>query len=111
MSEESVSRLQKLRFLRRVQQRQLAQTDRWIEQEERRQAALAERQPPPPLPDWVVEQGIGEGRRAIGVHQGFCRPSGTRVKAISRDQAVSLLAEDSALACQLCRPDTALGLL
>ncbi|WP_413754359.1 hypothetical protein NRF20_43715 [Streptomyces sp. R-74717] len=24
--------------------------------------------------------GIGEWRRAIGVHQGFCQPSGARVK-------------------------------
>ncbi|MFF1834884.1 DUF6233 domain-containing protein [Streptomyces sp. NPDC058231] len=65
----------------------------------------------PPPPDWVVEQGIGVGRRPVAVHQGFCRPTGSRVKTISREQALTLLAEDGRLACQNCRPDTELGVL
>ncbi|MFD4947955.1 DUF6233 domain-containing protein [Streptomyces sp. NPDC058409] len=32
-------------------------------------------------------------------------------RATSRDQALSLIAEDAALACQMCRSDTALGVL
>ncbi|WP_443034879.1 DUF6233 domain-containing protein [Streptomyces sp. BE133] len=65
-----------------------------------------------PTPDWGGRAGRGEGRHAIiGVHQGFCRPSGATVKTDSREQAADLLTEDSALACRLCRPDTVLGLL
>ncbi|WP_406309812.1 DUF6233 domain-containing protein [Streptomyces sp. NBC_00623] len=111
MSEDSGSRLEQLRFLERVREQDLARARSWRQAEEQRLAELAARQPLPPPPDWMVEQGIGVGRRPVAVHQGFCRPTGPRVKAISREQALSLLAEDTALACQLCRPDTALGVL
>ncbi|MFE4647720.1 DUF6233 domain-containing protein [Streptomyces sp. NPDC056707] len=111
MSEDSVSRLEQLRFLERVREQDLARARSWRQAEEQRLAELAARQPPPPPPDWVVEQGIGVGRRIVAVHQGWCRPAGPRVKGISREEALSLVAEDTALACQMCRPDTELGVL
>lgn len=106
-----MQRLDLLRFLERVQERDLARTRWWIDREERRLAEVAARQPPPPPPDWVVEQGIGVGRRTVAVHQGWCTMAGSRTKAIPRDQALRLLGEDNRLACQHCRPDTELGVL
>lgn len=111
MSEESESKLDQLRFLERVREQDLARARTWRQAEEQRLAELAARQPPPAPPDWVVEQGIGVGRRVVAVHQGWCRMSGSRTQSIPRDQALRLLAEDSARACQQCRPDTALGVL
>lgn len=110
MSEESSSRLEQLRFLERVREQDLARARGWREAEERRLAELAARLPPPPPPDWVVEQGIGQGRRIVAVHQGYCRPAGPRVRPVGADEARRLLDADSGLACQLCRPDTELGL-
>ncbi|MET8826060.1 hypothetical protein ABZX40_13390 [Streptomyces sp. NPDC004610] len=53
---ESVSRLDLLRFLERVQERDLARTRRWIAEEEEReteqQRGAAAR---PPRPDWLIE--------------------------------------------------------
>ncbi|WP_371800422.1 DUF6233 domain-containing protein [Streptomyces sp. NBC_01707] len=51
------------------------------------------------------------GRRIVAVHQGWCRPAGPRVKGISREQALSLVAGDTALTCQRCQPDTQLSVL
>ncbi|MFJ4837148.1 DUF6233 domain-containing protein [Streptomyces sp. NPDC088746] len=108
---ESVSRLDLLRFLERVQVGDLARTRQWIADEEQRQAEIAARHAPPPPPDWIVEQGIGVGRRIVAVHQGWCRMSGKRTSPITRDEALRLLAADSGMACQQCRPDTELGVL
>lgn len=108
---ETVQRLDLLRFLERVQERDLARTRQWIEQEEQRLAEVASRLPPPPPPDWVVEQGIGVGHQVVAVHQGWCRMAGRRVQPVPRDEAVRLLAEDTDRACQQCRPDTELGVL
>lgn len=106
-----MSRLELLRFLERVQLQQLDQTRRWIHQEEQRLVEDAARHAPPPPPDWVLEQGIGIGRRVVAVHQGWCRMTGKRTSAIPREAARRLLDEDSGLACQQCRPDTDLGVL
>jgi len=111
VSEESPPRLDLLRFLERVQLQQLDQTRHWIHQEEQRQAEHAARHPLPEPPDWIVEQGIGVGRRVVAVHQGWCRMSGKRTSAITRDEALRLLGEDPERACQQCRPDTELGVL
>ncbi|MGQ4453196.1 DUF6233 domain-containing protein [[Kitasatospora] papulosa] len=108
---EKISRLDLLRFLERVQERDLARTRQWIADEEQRQAEIAARQAPPPPPDWIVEQGIGAGRRIVAVHQGWCRMSGKRTQPITQDEALRLLGEDPERACQQCRPDTELGVL
>ncbi|WP_097866553.1 DUF6233 domain-containing protein [Streptomyces sp. rh34] len=111
MNEQAVPRLDLLRFLERVQERDLARTRDWIAAEERRLAERAARLPPASPPDWVLQGGIGAAGGPAAVHQGFCQPVGARVRAISVDEARRLLAADTGLACQLCRPDTALGLL
>ncbi|MFD9763208.1 DUF6233 domain-containing protein [[Kitasatospora] papulosa] len=111
MSEESPPRLDLLRFLERVQKRDLARTRQWIQQEEQRLAEAAARQPPPAPPDWIVEQGIGVGHQIVAVHQGWCTMAGRRVQPVPRDEALRLIAEDTGRACQQCRPDTDLGVL
>ncbi|MFE7393719.1 DUF6233 domain-containing protein [Streptomyces sp. NPDC057582] len=43
-------------------------------------------------------------------HRGDCFAAGKRLRAISRKQALAALA-GGAPACEVCRPDTALGAL
>ncbi|RLV66331.1 hypothetical protein STAN_1852 [Streptomyces sp. CBMAI 2042] len=107
--QEEVPRLDLLRFLERVQERDLARTRGWIKTEEERLAEAAARRPPPPPPDYVVQNGLGRGPALV--HQGFCEPLGARVRAATADEARRLLDADAGLTCQLCRPDTELGLL
>jgi hypothetical protein len=108
---DNVPRLEFLRFLRRVQEQQIQQTDRWIAAEERRAAgaARAERVRPPADPAYALAHGIGESRRPFEVHTGECR-MGKRTKPVTEEEARRALAE-GVEACQFCRPDTALGLL
>ncbi|MFB6873781.1 DUF6233 domain-containing protein [Streptomyces sp. NPDC056323] len=108
---DSPSRLVMLRFLKRVQEQQLAQTDRWIADEERREAERQQgEERRPPTPDWVMELSIGVGAQPIEVHAGHCYAIGKRRRAISREQALAALAE-GIRACAHCRPDTELGVL
>jgi hypothetical protein len=102
------SRLALLRFLERVQRRDLARTQRWIAEEERREAerqrGLTSR---PPAPEWLLEWGLS-GRDAVYVHVGDCWNAGSRSKGIERDAARRALA-DGVKPCPQCRPDSALG--
>ncbi|MFD4475976.1 DUF6233 domain-containing protein [Streptomyces sp. NPDC058471] len=105
-----LTRLDLLRFLRRVQAGDLARTDRWIVEEEQREAErIRGEQRRPPTPDWLIEKGIG-GRNAVYVHRGGCWSGRKRTEAITRDQARQELTAGTD-ACPHCRPDTALGLL
>ncbi|MFJ9038028.1 DUF6233 domain-containing protein [Streptomyces sp. NPDC102406] len=115
MSDASpATRLDLLRFARRVVEQQarhqLAQIDRWISDEERRQVeqenAAARR---PPIPDWVIERGLN-ARHSVYVHVGGCPTAGKRCKAATEGQARQALAA-GVDACPHCRPDTALGVL
>ncbi|MFD9075334.1 DUF6233 domain-containing protein [Streptomyces lasiicapitis] len=102
--------LNQLRFLERVQERDLARTRRWIADEERRQSeriqGLAAR---PPAPDWLIEQGL-DGRAPVYVHAGGCHMAGKRSRGVTQDQARRALYE-RVDACPHCRPDTELGVL
>ncbi|WP_037814508.1 DUF6233 domain-containing protein [Streptomyces sp. NRRL S-1022] len=110
-----LTRLDMLRFARRVVERQaarqLALMDRWIADEERREAErqrrLAVRQA---APEWAIERGLN-GRSAVYVHVGGCTGAGGRAKGVGREQAVRALTDRGVPACPLCRPDTALGIL
>lgn len=109
-----LTRLDLLRFLERVQERDLARTRKWIEDEERGQAErIRGEQARPPAPDWLIEQGIGQGRPPVYVHAGHCdmTPKPPRAKAITREQAWRGLTVDQVDACPHCRPDTELGVL
>ncbi|MGX1907677.1 DUF6233 domain-containing protein [Streptomyces phaeochromogenes] len=110
MNDNPVPRLAMLRFLERVQERDLARTRRWIEDEERREAERQRgMQARPPDPDWLIEQGIN-GRAAVYVHVGDCHMAGRRSRGVVRDHARQALTE-GVNACPHCRPDTRLGIL
>ncbi|MGW6866484.1 DUF6233 domain-containing protein [Streptomyces sp. NPDC054901] len=110
MSENSSSRLELLRFLEKVQVKDLQRTRDWITAEEQREAAEARRRPADPPPEWLVEHGIGTGRPAVRVHTGDCWDTRSRCKPVDRETARRALGE-GVQACPHCRPDTVLGLL
>lgn len=104
------SRLEKLRIVRGFLAHQLDQVDRWITEEQQRQAEKARgEQARPPAPDWLIEQGL-DGRAAVYVHVGGCHMAGKRSRGVSQDQARQALYQQVD-ACPHCRPDTALGVL
>jgi hypothetical protein len=111
MDDPGVSRLALLRFLERVQERDLARTRRWIADEEAREAERrvgeARRLP---APDWLIELGLNRDSPAVQVHVGDCWNAGKRTRGIRRDEALRALA-DGVKACGVCRPDSELGFL
>ncbi|MCX5052127.1 MULTISPECIES: DUF6233 domain-containing protein [unclassified Streptomyces] len=111
MNDPVPSRLALLRFLERVQERDLARTRRWIADEERREGERQHGiQARPPAPEWLIELGLNRHTPPVYVHAGDCWNAGKRSRAISRDQARRALA-DGVKACPQCQPDTALGML
>ncbi|WP_060905261.1 DUF6233 domain-containing protein [Streptomyces scabiei] len=111
MHDSSPSRLDLLRFLERVQQRDLDRTRRWIAAEEQReQERRRGEERRPPAPDWLIEQGLNRDAVPVYVHVGGCHMAGKRSRAAARDQAVRALTE-GVTPCPHCRPDTELGLL
>ncbi|NXY93483.1 hypothetical protein HYE82_03480 [Streptomyces sp. BR123] len=110
MSDSSASRLDQLRFLEKVQVRDLERTRSWIADEEQRLAIVEARQPSAPSPDWLIEQGIGVGRRPVRVHVGGCWDASKRCHPATVDQARQALV-GGVEACPHCRPDTELGVL
>ncbi|MFI6561335.1 DUF6233 domain-containing protein [Streptomyces sp. NPDC050534] len=111
MNDPVLSRLELLRFLQRVQERDLARTRRWIAEEERREA---ERQrglnARPPAPQWLIDVGLNPQSPPLFVHVGDCWMTGKRSRAVSQEQARRALT-DGVKACRQCQPDTALGML
>ncbi|MFI1726456.1 DUF6233 domain-containing protein [Streptomyces sp. NPDC020489] len=111
MHDSSPSKLVLLRFLERVQERDLARTRRWIIDEERREAERRRSiEARPPAPDWLIEQSLNRTTPPVYVHVGGCHMAGKRSKGATREQAVRALA-DGVDACPHCRPDTDLGIL
>jgi hypothetical protein len=105
------SRLALLRFLERVQERDLARTRQWIANEERREAEQRRgRKARLPSPEWLIEAGLNPQGPPVFVHVGDCWMAGKRSRAVSREQARRALA-DGVTACRQCQPDAALGML
>ncbi|MCX5253665.1 DUF6233 domain-containing protein [Streptomyces canus] len=111
MNDTGPSRLAMLRFLERVQERDLDRTRQWIADEEKREAdrqrGLERR---PPAPDWLLEVGLNRDSPPVQVHVGGCWNSGKRTRGIDRGEALRALA-DGVKACGVCRPDSELGFL
>nr|WP_241844825.1 DUF6233 domain-containing protein [Streptomyces silvensis] len=64
----------------------------------------------PPVPDWVIEAGIGDGP-ATYVHAGDCYAAkGHRMRGVTREQARRALYEQVP-ACPHCQPDSRLRVL
>ncbi|MFI1677031.1 DUF6233 domain-containing protein [Streptomyces sp. NPDC020607] len=105
-----LTRLDLLRFLERVQERDLARTRTWIADEERREAERTRgEQARPPAPDWLIEGGAG--RPPIYVHTGDCHMAGKHTRSATAEQARHALTAGRVAACPHCRPDTPLGVL
>ncbi|MET7722934.1 DUF6233 domain-containing protein [Streptomyces mirabilis] len=111
---DSPSRLDLLLFARRVVEQQaltsLAQLERWIAEERRRDAArqhAEEREQQ--RPEWLVQYGLNR-RNVESVHMGDCwvAAKSGRCRPVTREQAVDAL-RHQVPACTHCRPDTALG--
>ncbi|MFE9287855.1 DUF6233 domain-containing protein [Streptomyces olivaceus] len=111
MNDPGSTRLALLRFLERVQERDLERTRHWIADEERReqerQRSVRDRPVPP---DWLLEQGLNRSSPPVQVHCGDCWNEGKRTIGISLDEARRALTE-GVRACGACRPDSRLGLL
>ncbi|MFB8101363.1 DUF6233 domain-containing protein [Streptomyces sp. NPDC056007] len=112
---EEPSRLAMLRFARRVveqqAEQQLAQLDRWIADEERRETErqAGEARRAAAEPQWTI--GLTQDGRPEEVHAPDCRMAGQRRRpTVTVDQAREALGQGVA-ACTFCRPDTELGLL
>lgn len=112
MFDSPEGRLKALYFLRRVQARDLARTDRWIALWEQRAAEWVRRAPKPAAPEWCVQYGVG-GRavRPAMVHTSQCWAPGASMEGISRDQAIEALTSGGVPPCFLCRPESELGVL
>ncbi|GGT29437.1 DUF6233 domain-containing protein [Streptomyces chromofuscus] len=116
MNDTPPSRLELLRFARRVVVQQataaLAQLDRWIADEQRRESERrrADEMRPPP-PEWLVERGLNKSN-LVAVHAGECWVAARNDRCVgaSRAQALDALRRQVP-ACPHCRPDTALGFL
>ncbi|MGI5378525.1 DUF6233 domain-containing protein [Streptomyces sp. CA-251387] len=109
MNDPVLPRLALLRFLERVQLRDLERTRRWIAEEERREAESRRgRAARPPAPDWLIEQSLSRDVPPVYVHVGGCHMAGKRSKGVAREQALRALA-DRVDPCPHCRPDAALG--
>ncbi|MEV5646218.1 DUF6233 domain-containing protein [Streptomyces flaveolus] len=111
MNDPGPTRLVLLRFLERVQLRDLERTRRWIADEERREAEHQrgiEARPAPPA--WLLERGLNGHSPPVYVHAGDCWNAAKRSKGITQDEARRALA-DGIKPCPQCRPDTTLGVL
>ncbi|MFJ9119432.1 DUF6233 domain-containing protein [Streptomyces sp. NPDC102394] len=89
----------------------LARIDAKIEALRLRQAEAEHgRRTRPRPPEWIVELGIGTGRRPVQVHAGNCHMAGSRRRPVGRDEARRLLAT-GLTACTHCRPDVQLDVV
>ncbi|MEU9480765.1 DUF6233 domain-containing protein [Streptomyces sp. NPDC048191] len=110
------SRLDLLHFARRVVVQQataaLSQLDRWIADEERREAERRQgEERRPPAPAWLIQYGLNRSN-IDAVHTGECWAAAKsgRCRPVSREQALDALRQNVP-PCVHCRPDTELGLL
>ncbi|MFI5690151.1 DUF6233 domain-containing protein [Streptomyces sp. NPDC051636] len=114
--EQPLSRLDALRFARRVVEqqavRQLRLIDRWIADEERREIErLQGEEMRPGPPDWLIQYGLNRSN-VDAVRAGDCWAAAKsgRCRPASRLQAIDAL-RGQVPPCIHCRPDTALGIL
>jgi hypothetical protein len=104
--------LEKLRFLYRVQLGQVAQTERWIEAELAKVRERAARRPLPEGPQYVLSfLRVGGKATADSVHLGDCRMTSHHTKPLDEGQARQAITSGGIRACEICRPDSELGVL
>ncbi len=83
-----------------------------IAEVETREAALRPVRQLPEGPGWVLSF-LREGGRPVpdSVHIGDCRLAARHRKPLSRDEARRALTDGGIRACEICRPDSELGIL
>ncbi|WP_328941507.1 DUF6233 domain-containing protein [Streptomyces sp. NBC_00250] len=113
MNDEPTSpELEKLRFLYRVQLGQVAQTERWIEAELAKVRERAARLPLREGPEYVLSYlRVGGKATADSVHLGDCHMTSHHTKPLDREQARQAITSGGIRACEICRPDSELGVL
>ncbi|MCA1217074.1 DUF6233 domain-containing protein [Streptomyces sp. 8L] len=109
---DSSPRLAALHFLLRVQERDLARTRRWIEDEEQAVAAQDRRRAKeearrPPAGEWLLDHR----RRPPLLHQGYCWELTAGMRPVTRAQALEALTVGGVQPCPGCHPARELGLL
>ena len=113
MTDEPTSpELEKLRFLYRVQLGQVAQTERWIAVELGKLRERAARLPRQEGPEYVLSYLRAGGQATVdSVHLGDCRMTSHHTKPLDREQARQAITSGGIRACEICRPDSELGVL
>ncbi|KQW13569.1 DUF6233 domain-containing protein [Streptomyces sp. Root369] len=113
---DAPSRLDLLRFARRVVVQQatasLRQIDQWIADEERRESERRRgEEARPAAPEWLIQYGLNR-RNVDSVHVGGCWAAAKsgRCRPATREQVVEALRQQVP-GCTFCRPDTELGFL
>ncbi|WP_329625843.1 DUF6233 domain-containing protein (plasmid) [Streptomyces sp. NBC_01255] len=83
-----------------------------IAEVEKREAAMRPVRALPEGPGWVLSY-LREGGRPVAdsIHIGDCRMAGSHRKPLSRDEARHALTSGGIRACEICRPDSDLGIL
>ncbi|MFF1511939.1 DUF6233 domain-containing protein [Streptomyces sp. NPDC058326] len=83
-----------------------------IAEAEQREAAKRTVRIGPAEPGWVLAH-LREGGRPVpaAVHIAGCPLAGRHTRPLTRDEARHALTEGSLPACEICRPDSDLGLL
>lgn len=105
--ERPPSRLEMLRFARRVAEQHLAQINRWIVEEEQREAEAERRQERAHAERrWKIEPQHGD--RPALLHRGGCTRFETQVGYLDREEALIALAEPDIQPCEVCQPETGL---
>jgi hypothetical protein len=112
MQDQQLSRLDALRFARRVIEqhtaRQLATIDQWIADEERRQTEQRQgEESRPPAAEWLLELGLNRDH-TVYVHRGGCWNAGERSRGVDEAEARQALTA-GVPACPNCQPDSAPG--
>ncbi|MGW0206703.1 DUF6233 domain-containing protein [Streptomyces sp. NPDC003233] len=112
---EEISRLDALRFARRVVEqqatRELALIDQWIADEEQRETEQRQgEERRPPAAEWLLELGLNRHSAPVYVHRGGCWNAAKRSPGVDETEARRALAAGVA-ACPHCRPDGELGYL
>ncbi|MFI8967000.1 DUF6233 domain-containing protein [Streptomyces sp. NPDC053493] len=104
--------LPQLRILERLALIILRDIQLKITEVEKRDAAMRPVRVLPEGPGWVISYLRERGRRVpAAVHIGDCAMAGKNTDRISQDEARRLLAEGITRGCEICRPETELGIL
>lgn len=112
LTSPELEKLRFLYFLYRVQLGQVAQTERWIEAELAKVRERASRRPLPAGPAFVLSYlRVGGKATADSVHLGDCAMVSHHTRPLDEQQARQAVTSGGIRACEICRPDSELGVL